>query len=415
MNSSVVKTLNVNTQNNIPKLWTMNYINTLIVSLVINISNMILITILPLFTVFIGGNNSQAGLLMTILTISALIFRPFFGRMLDEKGRRVVLIFGLLSFGLSTLLLLVSANIYFLFVVRFFQGIGLSAYSTALGTILSDVVPAERLSEGVGYFGIAATIAMAMGPTLGLYLCEIFSYQVTYVIAFAISMLSILFASLIKYESGNKNSIDNKHKDTDATNKKTDRLENRSRKGFIEKSAIRPCIVLFFIVFAISSVFSFMPIFSKVRSIDNIGLFFTFYAVSMILARIVTGKAADRLGYSKVFLPAIIITLLLFLILAFAYTLPAILIAAVFYGVGYGTVQPILNTIVIKFSPSERRGTANATYYATMDIGIGIGAFVWGTISESAGFTVVFLGCAICIVLAVVSYYSILHKSLKEN
>lgn len=415
MNSNVKKDFVMNIQDNKPRLWTMNYVNTLTVSLIINISSNILITLLPLFIVSMGGNNSLAGLLMTFLTISALIFRPFFGKMLDDKGRRIVLIFGLCLFAVSTLLLVVSSNIFLLFVLRFFQGIGLSAYSTALGTILSDVVPAPRISEGVGYFGISATIAMAIGPTLGLYLCERLGYQATYIIAFGISLASIFFANLINYEGEKRNSIDKNQDDMVAASKTTVMSQKPSGKGFIEKSSVRPCIVLLFIVFAISAVFSFMPIFGKVRNIDNIGLFFTVYAISMILARLVSGKATDHFGYLKVFLPAITITFILFLTLAFAYSLPVVLLAAVFYGVGYGTVQPIMNTIVIKLSPPERRGAANATYYATLDTGIGIGAFVWGMVSQIAGFTVVFLSCAFCIVLAALAYYFILHPSLKEN
>lgn len=97
-----------------PKLWSMHYVNTLIVSLIINISSIILITLLPLFTLSIGGNNFLAGLLTTILTISALIFRPIFGKMLDDKGRRIVLILGLFLFSVSTILLVASTNIVML-------------------------------------------------------------------------------------------------------------------------------------------------------------------------------------------------------------------------------------------------------------------------------------------------------------
>jgi len=402
-------------QNNKPLLWSKNFINTLIVNLIINISSMILITVLPLFTMTIGGNNFIAGLLMTILTMSALIFRPFFGKMLDNTGRRKVLILGLCLFSLSTILLLASTNMFLLLVLRFFQGIGLSAYSTALGTILSDVVPISRISEGVGYFGISATIAMAIGPTLGLYLCSRFSYQVTYIVTCGITLLSIIFACLINYENKINKSIDTKQEDISVSFETVIIPQVPLGKGFIEKSSVRPCIVLFFIVFAISAVFSFMPIFGESRDIDNIGLFFTFYAISMILSRIVTGKIADRYGFLKAFIPGITITFLLFLTLSFAHSLPVVLLAAVFYGVGYGVVQPIMNALVIRRSSPERRGAANATFYATMDIGFGMGSLVWGIISQIAGFTVVFLGCAFCIFISVLAYILILHPQIGKN
>lgn len=394
-------------------LWNRNYVNTLIVNMLINIASIILITVLPLYTMTIGGNNFVAGLLTTLLTISAFLCRPIFGKMLDRVSRRRVLILGLGMFAISTLMLLASNHLYILLFLRLVQGIGLSAYSTALGTILSDVVPLERLSEGVGYFGIASTIAMAIGPSIGLYTIEKFSYQATYVVSCLIALSGIIFAYFIQYE---KVRVSNRYEREEAaviSTASVDTLGQLKKSSFIEQTALRPCFVMFLTVFAISAVFSFMPLFSLERNIDHIGLFFTFYAIAMILSRLVTGKIADRYGFTSAYIPGMIITFLLFLTLSFATSLPWVLLAAIFYGVGYGTVQPIVNAVVIRLCPPERRGAANATYYATLDIGFGLGSFVWGYVSQMYGFTAVFLICASCIALSVVIYYMVLHRVLR--
>jgi MFS family permease len=158
-----------------------------------------------------------------------------------------------------------------------------------------------------------------------------------------------------------------------------------------------------------------MPIFAESRNIGNIGLFFTAYAIAMIISRIFTGKIADRYGFYKAFLPSIIITFFMFIILAFAYSLPVVLLAAVFYGVGFGTLQPIMNAIVIKLSPPERRGAANATYYATMDISFGLGSLIWGAVSQYFGFTTVFLACATSVVISLIMYYLLLHPLVRNT
>lgn len=396
-------------------LWNSNYLNMLIVNLIINIASIILITVLPLYTMTIGGNNFIAGLLTTLLTISACLCRPIFGKMLDSVGRRKVLILGLGMFGLSTLMLLASHHLYILLFLRLVQGIGLSAYSTALGTILSDVVPIERLSEGVGYFGIASTVAMAIGPSIGLYITKNYSYQATYVVSCLIALSGIIFAYFIKYEK-ERDSGNVKQEDCVViSTASVDTLRQLKQSSFIERTALRPCFVMFFTVFAISAVFSFMPLFGLERNIDNIGLFFTFYAIAMVLSRIITGKIADRYGFTLAFIPGMIITFLLFITLSFAHSLPMVLLAAVFYGVGYGTVQPIVNAVVIKLCPPERRGAANATYYATLDIGFGLGSFVWGLVSQMYGFTAVFLICAVCIALSFVIYYLVLHRTIRAR
>ncbi len=393
-------------------LWNLSYICTLIVNLIINMSSIILITVLPLYTMTIGGNNFIAGLLTTVLTISAFLCRPIFGKMLDSVGRRRVLILGLLMFSISTGMLLASHHLYILLLLRLIQGVGLSAYSTALGTILSDVLPMERVSEGVGYFGIASTISMAVGPSIGLYLIERYDYNTTYIVSSAIALFGICFAYFIRYEKE-----DNRRKPSEEVQviytASVERLGQQKKNSFIEKTALKPCVVMFFIVFAISAVFSFMPLFGEERRIEGIGLFFTFYAAAMIISRLLTGRIADRYGFASAFLPGIVITLLLFVILAYAYSLPMVLLAALFYGVGYGTVQPIMNAVVIKLCPPERRGAANATYYATLDIGFGLGSFVWGIISQLFGFTAVFLICAFCIALSIGIYFLVLHPIIR--
>lgn len=413
--TTIASNLEMEMRQGTSKLWNRHFINTVIVSMVIAIPNIILVNVLPLFTLSIGGNNTVAGLLTTILTISALICRPIFGKMLDSKGRRFVLVIGLGMYAISTIFLLAASNVVSLLALRFLQGIGLSGFSTALGTILSDVVPAERLSEGVGYFGISQTVATAIGPNLGLYLYSNHGYQTTYIVAFGIALASIVFASFITYENKGKKSSDHESEDMKVSQEIIDRSQKKPGKGFIEKTSIRPCIVLLLTVLPISSVFSFMPLFAVERGIENIGLFFTVFAITMTIVKLVNGKAADRFGYSKLFFPAITLTIFLFLTLAFAYSLPIVLLAAVFYGIGFGTVQPILNTIVIKLSPPERRGAANATYYATLDTGFGLGSFLWGLVSQIAGFTVVFLICAFFALLSALSYYFILHRNFVSS
>ena len=75
-----------------------------------------------------------------------------------------------------------------------------------------------------------------------------------------------------------------------------------------------------------------------------------------------------------------------FVTLAFARTEPLFILAAILFGGGYGTVQPPLNAIVISSCAPSRRGAANATFFAAMDLGIGIGAVAWGVVSASFGY-----------------------------
>ena len=67
-----------------------------------------------------------------------------------------------------------------------------------------------------------------------------------------------------------------------------------------------------------------------------------------------------------------------------------LLIAAAFYGCGAGLIHPIVNTAAVKDSGKAGRGTATSTFMMSQDLGMTIGAFLWGTISGTYGFSRVY-------------------------
>ena len=57
---------------------------------------------------------------------------------------------------------------------------------------------------------------------------------------------------------------------------------------------------------------------------------------------------------------------------------------------------PLLNAMAVVNAPSERRGSANATFLMFMDLGIGVGSFVWGLTIDLIGIRWLYLLCSGC-------------------
>ncbi len=146
-------------------LWTKYFTLTFIYSLFTAISNNMLMTGIPLYAIHLGGNNSISGLLFGLFMAAAILFRPLFGTLIDDKSRRMVLIVGCIISTVISLSYVFAFSIGILLLVRSLHGIGFSATTNASGTIVSDIVPRSRLAEGVGYFGLSITLATAVGPT----------------------------------------------------------------------------------------------------------------------------------------------------------------------------------------------------------------------------------------------------------
>jgi len=388
------------------KLWTKNYIAMVILSFFLSVSLNMTGTVTPLFVQHLGGDLSIVGVVVAFFTVAALIFRPYFGVLLDKKGRKLTIIVGGLIFSAATLAHGIAFSILALFVLRFLQGMGFSAHSTASGTVISDIIPTARLTEGMGFFGISHTLGMALGPFLGLELVELAGFNLVFIFAAVLGAISIVITSSLKLKSDLDRVKFHKSK-AQAMEKRT----GSPLDSLFEKTAIAPSVVLLFVAFSLATV-TFLPVLAVSRGIGDVGIFFTIFALVQLITRPLTGKVADKYGFSYVMLPGLVFIAVSMILLAFAADITEFVIAGVFYGIGFGSAQPTLNAIMIRLCPPARRGVGTATFFSSMDIGIGVGAVVWGIISQAAGFTFVFLGAAVCIISSVLIYIFWLEKLL---
>ena len=180
-------------------------------------------------------------------------------------------------------------------------------------------------------------------------------------------------------------------------------------KTLFEKSVLKPSIYQIFLAFGMSAIITFIPIYGQSRGVNNIGLFFTFYAASAVIISIITGKLVQTYGVRKIFILGLIMQLMAFLFLAVAHSLPLMIAAAILYGFGSGSGLAIVSIIAMKLAAPDRRGAANATIFAAMDIGIAVGSIVLGIISTKFGFTATFIMTAIVILIDII-VFSMLHK-----
>ncbi|HZH60760.1 MAG TPA: MFS transporter [Metabacillus sp.] len=387
------------------KLWTKYFTITFISAMFTSTSNGMLMTGIPLYALYIGGDNTISGLLFGLFMLVAILFRPFFGKLIDEKTRIIVLIIGSMITVFLSVTFIFAYSIGLLLIIRSMQGIGFSATTNALGTIVADIVPKSRLAEGVGYFGLSNTISMAIGPSLSLFLINQFSYNVYFIAVVLIGLVGLVSSFLIDYEK--------KIKDIGVVSQPPP--SRKLSEMIFEKTTIPSSLVMFFIFIGMGAIITFVPIYALSLGIDDIGIYFTVYSIALLVTRIGGGKISDKYGAAKVILPGMLIIIFSYIVLAYSTSLPAFIVAGILYGIGHGSVDPTLNAIMVKFCPTNRRGAGNSTLFTAKDVGSGMGAVVWGIISINAGFRTVFLLCALCIVLGLVSYFFILRKQIQKG
>ncbi|MBS4208034.1 MFS transporter [Bacillus sp. FJAT-50079] len=350
---------------------------------------------IPLFVGELGGNEQVIGIVVGMFTFSALLFRPYAGRILETRGRGFVYLLGLGIFVVSIGTFGFVTGLAFLLMLRFVQGIGFGFSTTASGTIATDLIPANRRGEGMGYFGLSGNLALAFGPTLGLALVGVISFPQLFLISAVLGLTALLLATRVRYKKVEKQTVALKKWDV------------------YEKTAIPPSMLVFFITFTFGGIAAFLPAYSAQKGIMGIEWYFLLYAIALMVSRTFAGKIYDQHGHGLVFIPGTLLIFITMILLAWLPNSLTLYIAAILYGLGFGTVQPALQAWSVKESPPNRRGMANATFFSFFDLGIGIGAILFGQIAYLFGYSSIYKVAALSILCSIALYIIFVVKGRK--
>lgn len=376
------------------RLWTKSFIQMTIAMLFLFTGFYLLVPTLPLFIKEIGGNESQVGLMMGMFTIAAVVIRPIIGGMLDQYGRRSFIIFGLIFFWITMYSYNLASTIALLAVLRVIHGVTWAVSTTAVGTAITDIIPDSRRGEGMGWYGMAMTIAMAIGPMIGLWVVQNYSFHGLFLLATLLSFMAVVLSLITKIP-----------------------FTPQKEKGKIqlfEKSVLSITIVVFFLSFAYGGITTFLPLFAS--SIDvNPGTFFLVYAIALTIVRPISGKLLDKYGEVFIILPALCITILAIVVLTISNGLTGVMIAAALYGVGFGSAQPALQAAMLTIVDPSKRGVANASFFTAFDLGIGLGAILLGVVSQMFGYRILFAGSAISGLIALIIFVIFVKQRLGKK
>jgi len=372
----------------VERLWTKDFLLVILMNLLLFFGFQMLLPTLPVYVLDLGGEESMAGLVIGIFTASAVLVRPYAGKLLDALGRKIVLVAGLIVFLVSVLGYNWAPTVMLLLLLRFIHGFGWGAASTATGTIAADIISRSRLGEGMGYFGLAGTLAMALAPLVGLSIIASFGFTTLFLFSAALVLLALVVVNFMTFMDIS-----------------SEQGRQKVKPALFEKSAWRPSLVMFFITMTYGAVVAFIALYAAQRQVENIGLFFTVYAITLTVSRPLAGRMADRLGVDKVVIPGIIFILLTMVVLAQAGSLAVFLLAGIIYGVGFGAVQPSLQALVVQNIPPTRRGAANGTFFSAFDLGIGAGSLIWGAVAQAVGYSQMYLWAIIPALLGLLTYH----------
>jgi MFS family permease len=259
---------------------------------------------------------------------------------------------------------------------RVLHGFTFGFVTTAGNSLIVDVTPAERRGEGLGFFGVANTIAMAVGPMTGLYLHDYYSYDVIFYTAIGSGLVGFIFASMIKAE-----------------NKSSKTSQPIAWDRFFLFKGFNAGFALLLMGIPYGMIVTYIALYGREIGIKSgIGLFFSFMAVGLTISRFFSGRLVDQGKLVPVITWGTALSLLSFVMLAALkvidnnhIVLIMFYVVSLLMGVGYGLIFPAYNTLFVNLAPNNRRATASSTYMTSWDIGIGLGLISGGWLADSGG------------------------------
>ena len=380
------------------KLWTKDFVLFLCSNFFISMVFYLLMTTMAVYaTKQFHASQSEAGLASSIFVIGALCARLFSGKYIEVFGRKKSLYFSFILFLLASISYFPINSLILILTARFVHGIAFGIASTAVVTTVMASMPSNRRGEGTGYFSLSSAAATAIGPFLGLFIAQNYSYSIIFEICTVFAVLSIIILLFTKVEEANLTIEERK------AMKSGIKLED-----FIEKAALPISILMFIFGIGYSSIVSFINTYAiEIDLTKAATIFFLVYAVGLFVSRPITGKLLDTKGDNIVIYPSIFFFSISLVLIGLTKNSVVLLVSAVLLAFGFGTLMSCIQAIAMKVSPKEHVGLATATFFICLDAGVGFGPYLIGLIIPFTGFRGMYISAGIIIMCMIFAYFFI--------
>src|SRR5574344_2917400 len=374
-------------------LWNKNYIKVMLANFLLYFAFYLFMPILPIYlSEAFGTPKDTIGLVISGYTIAALVSRLFSGYMVDSYPRKKVLMICFFFFFIFFAGYLAAGTLLLFAIVRTLHGIPFGAVTVANSTVAIDVLPASRRNEGIGYYGLSNNLAMAVAPSVGIYIYKYTGdFTLLFWIALVLAALALISASAIQLPA--KQIVKNKEKIS------LDRF-------FLTKAWVLAINILFIgLCWGVLS--NYLAIYSKEKLgiTGGTGTYFMLLSIGLFMSRIQGSKAlrGGRLTHNAG--EGMVISLIGYILFVscpntFGYYTSALLI-----GLGNGHMYPAFLNMFISVAHNNQRVTSNSSILTSWDAGFGIGILAGGIVAEHFSYVAAFWTVAVINAIGVSLYF----------
>jgi MFS family permease len=353
-------------------------VRTLIVSAgLFSVGYSILIFTIPLFAVTLGSSQSDLGFIALVYNLPSL-FVPFVvGSFLNKAKAVRVIQLAVVSYALPILLFPYGSNFLQLAGIRVVQGFAGIAFWVSMEKGLADLAPHGARGRVMGLYNVSWASAFVVGPLIGGFLVDEFSYGTTFVVAFLTQAAALLLLILLRPRES---------RDTASTQIRNLRSEDSVTPRRWESGNLSAaCLTAFVSGGALGVLFSLFPAYATFLGFSAIsaGFLILLFSASRMATFLGVGPVTERIGERKFMLMGLLLSISA---IGLGLTGRAELLGVTMLVLGVGAGMSYTSGLtLVSHSPRASRGSAIGKYELSLSLGIAVMSQVGGLSADRFG------------------------------
>lgn len=321
------------------------------------------------------GSEVAVGFAVGLFSASALLTRPFAGRLGDTRGRRPLMVIGAAVVGVSILGYALASSVTTLTLFRLLTGAGEALFFTAATVAVVDLAPEERRGEAVSFFTLALYIGIGVGPAIGKGTIDAFGFTATWAVSAGLAGLASILSLRIP-----------------ETRPEAEASADRGR--LVHPGAFLPGTAFLAAVWGQAGFLAFVALYAERVGLEGSQYVFLVYSAVVVLFRWIGARVPDRIGPVLASRLALGFSVTGLSLMALLRSPAGLLASTIVFAVGSALAFPALVMLSLRGTDPSERGAVMGTFGAFVDIGFGVGPATLGFVAHSLGYRGLFLAAA---------------------
>ena len=360
-----------------------------IVSLLMDLSSEMILSILPIFLVTgLGVSVLTLGLIEGFAEGAASVIKAFSGMLSDYLKKRKILI--VIGYGLSTLtkpFFALASTATWIFTARLVDRLGKGIRGAPRDSLIADSTSTKIRGAAYSLRQSLDTLGALLGPIIAIIILYLTTNNFRFVLWFAVipAVLCIVVLIFGVKETALKKTV----------------LKKKSYFLFKNFLKITPVIWLFFLTVFILNLGHFSEAFLLLRS-QEIGLKVSFIPIVFVVMNVAYaivavpfGHLADKIGFFIPIVCGFLILVLSNIILALTNGIEWMFAGIIFWGIHLGMTQGLLLAIVAQLSPLELRGTSFGLLHSITGAALFVASLIAGYLWQYYNSGLIFIVSAV--------------------